>query len=90
MKDRTRPWEELGQPVALHATIHCGAEKPSVHCTVTAISERGARLSVPNADSIPDTFMLSFGGGTKVLRQCTVRSRELDHIIVEMKKMGPV
>jgi len=78
--------EELGQPVTLRATIHCGAEQSPVKCTVMEISEGAARLSVPNADSIPDTFTLSFSDGTKVLRQCTVQARAPGQISVVMTK----
>jgi hypothetical protein len=74
-----------GRPVALRGTIYLDAEKSTVECDVTEISDNGARISVPDADSIPDTFTLTFAHGS-VRRRCTVLSRELGQISVEMKK----
>jgi hypothetical protein len=50
------------------------------------ISEHRALLSVPDADSIPVEFMLTFGRGTQVQRQCTVLSREQGEITVMMMR----
>ena len=81
-----QPEEDSRQPVTLPAMIHCGAGQPPVICTVRAISEKSARLSVPDADAIPDTFMLSFASATKVMRRCTVVSREQGQIIADMTR----
>ena len=79
-------WEELGQPVAIRAIIDCGAEEAPIKCTVTMIAERSARLKVPNANSVPESFILIFVG-SPVRRQCVVRMRQSNQIGVEMVKM---
>jgi hypothetical protein len=86
MTDRTGPSRELLRPFTFPATIDRGAEQSPLPCTVTAISERGARLSVLDVASMPDTFTLSFVGGTKVRRRCTVLSRLPGEIVVEMAR----
>jgi hypothetical protein len=86
-KDRLESWGERGRPVALRAMIDCGAGH-LVHCTVTVISERGARILVANADGIPTTFTLSFASDMKVRRQCTVLSREPGGISVQTTRQA--
>jgi hypothetical protein len=86
VKDHKQPGDDSRQSVTLPTMIHCGAGQSPVQCTVRAISDVSARLSVTNPDSIPDTFTLSFAGATKVLRRCTVVTRESDQIIVEMAR----
>jgi hypothetical protein len=58
-----------------------------VDCTVTEISDTAARLLVPNADFIPETFTLSLASGAKVQRQCTVQSRERGQISVVITRV---
>jgi hypothetical protein len=57
-----------------------------MECTVVEIAERTALLSVSDADAVPITFTLTFAGGTRVQRQCTVLSREPGKIAVVMLK----
>jgi len=68
------------------ATIHRGDNQSPVDCTVTKISESSALLMVPDADMIPITFTLTFAGGTRVQRHCTVLSREHGQITVVMMR----
>ncbi len=79
------PRGEVGRLVAIPAVIQLDVGS-TVECIVTEISERGARLSVPNAESIPDTFTLIFVRSATVQRHCTVVSREPGHLSVEMSK----
>ena len=81
-----KPPNELRRVVTLPGTIHLSDGRSPVDCTVIEISERSARLSVPNVDLIPDNFMLTFAGGAKVRRHCIVVSRESGQISVEMTK----
>jgi hypothetical protein len=53
---------------------------------VVEIAERTALLSVSDAEAVPVSFILTFAGGTRVQRQCTVLSREPGKIAVVMLK----
>jgi|HubBroStandDraft_6_1064221.scaffolds.fasta_scaffold138342_2 hypothetical protein len=86
MATRGNKVKDPAQSVTLRATIHLDAGKSTVECAVTEMSDKDARLAVPDADSIPDTFLLTFASG-KVRRRCTVVSRELGQISVKMAKV---
>jgi PilZ domain len=59
------------QPMRYTAWI---APKPrELHgCVLSDISDTGARISVENADAIPDSFMLLLARNGKALRPCRV------------------
>jgi hypothetical protein len=70
----------------LDATIHSEDGHPLMECAVLEISESTALLSVPDAEAVPISFILTFARGTRVQRRCTVLSQEDENITVLMLK----
>jgi hypothetical protein len=56
------------RPTKLQAMIHPGDGQSPIECTVVEIAERTALLSVSDADAVPITFVLTFAGGTLMLK----------------------
>jgi hypothetical protein len=78
--------KERRRQTKLDATIHSQDGQPLMECAVLEISESTALLSVPAAEAVPISFILTFALGTRVQRRCTVLSREDENITVLMLK----
>jgi hypothetical protein len=68
------------------ASISRGMDGPAIGCTVVEISDRSARISVPNEELVSNEFTLLFGGTKKVGRQCEVVGRNHGEILVHFSK----
>lgn len=52
-----------------------GEHKRAVPCTISNISESGARLCLPFNGDVPEHFVLMLTGSGRVRRKCTVAWR---------------
>jgi hypothetical protein len=77
---------EFRRATKLQAMIHPGDGQSPMEFTVVEIAERTALLSVSDDNAVPISFTLTFAGGTRVQRHCTVLSREPGKIAVLMLK----
>jgi hypothetical protein len=59
-----------------NARIHVDKDTPLIVCSISDISEGGARIALEREETLPDTFMLLLTPSGDARRQCRVIWRE--------------
>jgi PilZ domain len=72
-ENRTHPRNNIGRPVYII--------KAPIRCEMSDISRSGARLSVDDADALPDQFMLYIS--EKLSRWCRIVWRDQNQVGIE-------
>lgn len=72
----------------LHYTawIGTGASAPLRNCTMSDISDNGAKLDVKNAEDLPEEFQLHLSGRGGIYRKCRTVWRTADQVGVHFEK----
>ena len=70
------------------AWLVCGPDEPLRNCIIWDISERGGRITVADAHTVPDEFILVLSRNGDFGRRCRVLSRE--DLQVEFYTLHPV
>jgi len=82
MKDQRR---SRRRPLFYAARIADGSEGPPRICTVSDISESGARVRIETPAPVPDQFILQFAATGTVQRECQVLWRNGEDLGVAFK-----
>jgi hypothetical protein len=75
------------RPVLRHAAwIGTGDKAPLRGCTVSDISDEGAKLHLDNTEDLPDVFSLLLSGPGGIYRQCRAIGRTPHQVDVRFEK----
>lgn len=75
------------KPLSYPGWIELGPGK-FLHCSIDDVSEGGAKLTVQNVRSVPDSFVLRFSLTSQSHRSCAVRWRGRDDLGVQFVETG--
>lgn len=71
-----RAAQKAAPPISLSARIFVDKTTPPIGCSISDISEIGARLSLEKDEQLPQTFMLLLTANGGARRRCRVVWRE--------------
>jgi hypothetical protein len=81
--------KDLRQPLRYPAEIDIGDGSPPKPCLISNVSASGAKVTIPNANEIPDRLFLILAPEQGTRRRCIVVWRSPDALGLEFIKTPP-
>jgi hypothetical protein len=88
-QQRTEMRKHRRQPLHYPAVILLGPDRPPIPCTLSDISNSGAKITLSDEQELPDRFILVLSRGGNTRRNCRVVWREDGRTGVEFFR-GPL